>query len=81
MINALESILQCWKRGMKSESGFSFAMASQPFETILFPNYSFWPTTTELSLSLSSLYGGPGQAWDRDFKMTMIMNVLQTKNE
>ena len=32
MINALESILQCWKRGMKSESGFSFAMASQPFE-------------------------------------------------
>ena len=55
------------------------------FETILFPNFSFWSTTTELSLSvsvsLSSLYGGPGQAWDRDFKMTMIMNVLQTKNE
>ena len=31
MINAWESILQCWKRGMKSESGFSLAMTSQPF--------------------------------------------------
>ena len=31
MNNDLESILQRWKRGMKSESGFSFAMASQLF--------------------------------------------------
>ena len=30
IINASESIWQCWNREIKSESGFSFARASQP---------------------------------------------------
>ena len=44
IINALESIWQCWNKGMKSESGFSFAMASQPFQLLLSMTRKHCPT-------------------------------------
>ena len=74
IINALESIWQCWNKGMKSESGFSFAMASQPLQRILTfkkNTVAIYSATTDHCMFLKNVTGHI-YSWHQPFKTLIV---------